>query len=146
MSKVFIVRFSRYSIYKVQSLAALAVSLAILSHSNSFVKYFFQVFSTFFKELFVCFVCDPALADSFDIIPDTSSFVKHFFQNSSNFLSNVKNRKRGPRKALFHISFISFCVINQAIAAIVSAVHYRERAAIVFIAERKEVMAQQIHL
>ena len=44
LSKVFLVRLSRYSIYKVQSLAALAASQFILAHLKPFVKNFFQVF------------------------------------------------------------------------------------------------------
>ena len=55
MSKVFLVRLSRYSIYKVQSPAALAVSQITLSQLHSFVKYFFQVFKTFFKPLGISF-------------------------------------------------------------------------------------------
>ena len=46
--RCFLVRLSRYSIYKVQSLAARAVSLLILTCLNPFVKNFFQVFSNFF--------------------------------------------------------------------------------------------------
>ena len=46
LSKVFCSSL-RYSIYKVQSLSALAVSLLILARRLPFVKNFFQVFSNF---------------------------------------------------------------------------------------------------
>ena len=99
MSKVFIVRFSRYSIYKVQCLAALAVSLAILSHPNLLVKYFFQVFQLFSKFFSLHPVCGAALADSFDIITDTSPFVKHFLQISSRFFVESADKNRGAYSA-----------------------------------------------
>ena len=46
LSKVFCSSL-RYSIYKVQPLSALAVSLLILAQRSQFVKNFFQVFSNF---------------------------------------------------------------------------------------------------
>ena len=70
MSKVFLVRLSRYSIYKVQSLAARAVSLFILARRFPFVKHFFQVFSNYFSECFV----SPS-RDDLDILAEQSYFV-----------------------------------------------------------------------
>ena len=55
MSKVFIVRFSRYSIYKVQRLARSRGQLGYLITLELICQVLFSSFSTFFKELFVRF-------------------------------------------------------------------------------------------
>ena len=71
----------RYSIYKVQTRCfALAHSFCILSHSVSFVKNFFQVFSNF-SEAFLLV----ALVSNFAMLAHRFQFVKHFFQVSANF-------------------------------------------------------------
>ena len=71
LSKVFCSSL-RYSIYKVQSLSALAVSLLILARLLPFVKNFFQVSYKFLK-----LRCP--LPDSLRIVPHQGLFVKRFF-------------------------------------------------------------------
>ncbi len=67
----------RYSIYKVQTRCfALAHSFLILSHSNSFVKNFFQVFSNLF-EVFRTARCS---LSNFAMLAHPTGFVKRFFQ------------------------------------------------------------------
>ena len=112
MSKVFIVRFHVIQFTRYSALPALAVSLAILSHSNSFVKYFFQVFQLFSKNFSFVSLCDAALADSFDIITDPSPFVKLFFQNFSSFSYNFF-------KTSFPLSFSSFRAAFTAFSSLI---------------------------
>ena len=82
MSKVFIVRFSRYSIYKVQCAFR---SRGQLLHTSTLCSNCQELFSSFFNFLRCVCIFYAALADSFDILSDTSPFVKHYFQNSSSF-------------------------------------------------------------
>ena len=84
LSKVFCSSL-RYSIYKVQSLFALAVSFDILAHLFQFVKNFFQVFSNFFSRLnFV------RCRDSWVILSQVTPFVKNFFLFFEKFFSFLR--------------------------------------------------------
>ena len=73
----------RYSIYKVQTALAHRRSSFILSHSVSFVKNFFQVFSNFFE--LIRFSCLLSPRGDLSILSHPFPFVKNFFQVFSNF-------------------------------------------------------------
>ena len=82
----------RYSIYKVQTRCfALAHSFCILSHSVSFVKNFFQVFSNF-SEVFFAFV---ALVSNSTMLAHGFQFVKHYFPIFRSFLETIRSLFRG---------------------------------------------------
>ena len=142
MSKVFIVRFHVIQFTRYSALPALAVSLAILSHSNSFVKYFFQVFQLFSKNFSFVSLCDAVLVDSFDIITDATPFVKHFLQNSSSFFVESANKNRGPFSGprLYHDTLLY--IIDQTVTTVIPAIDNSEGTVIVLITECEEVMIQ----
>ena len=105
MSKVFIVRFSRYSIYKVQCAFR---SRGQLLHTSTSCSNCQELFSSFFNFLRCVCIFYAALADSFDILSDTHPFVKHYFQNSASFFFSRQNGKR----SLFRGSLIYSCYIT----------------------------------
>ena len=86
MSKVFIVRFSRYSIYKVQCRSQLAAEHKGFYH-NFFAlsSTFFMFFQTFLWALFEALQLCAAAPDSLHILSRYSSFVKCFFQVFTKF-------------------------------------------------------------
>ena len=56
-------------------------TFAILTHSRSFVKYFFRLFQIFFRARFSI----PRLSNSLLILPELARFVKPFFRFPGNF-------------------------------------------------------------
>ena len=88
MSKVFLVRLSRYSIYKVQCRSLAFISCPL----RTFICYhnLFRLSRTFFKFFQTFLSCSlpsrrSRSSDNFYILADTFSFVKNFFQILSNF-------------------------------------------------------------
>ena len=92
----------RYSIYKVQLLAALTDSLLILSRAFPFVKNFFQVLSNFFSH----FLFSQVRADNFAILAYLPFFVKDYFTKFRQFFVWYKQEKGAFEKAPSHYHFI----------------------------------------
>ena len=83
LSKVFKFVFTLFNLQGTGFAVLLRVSFCILSHSISFVKSFFQVFSNFFK-VFHASLRSPSNSV---ILAHRFPFVKKFFQILSNFFS-----------------------------------------------------------
>ena len=83
------------------------------------------------------------LAVSLLILTQENAFVKNFFA----FLGKFFHKNFGPSKKGPKCWFLGlFCVVYQTVSAIISAVYDRKRTAVILIAEREEIMLQQIHL
>ena len=106
----------RYSIYKVQtSRFALAHSFLILSHSVSFVKNFFQVFSNFSEVFFACCSREQLRYVSTSVVICQALFSRFFkFRTDSLFFSAARKRPAYTSthptfcQALFSIFIIDF--------------------------------------
>jgi len=106
LSKVFLVRlhviqFTRYSV----RCFVFARSFLILSHSNSFVKNFFQVFANLFEAIRSLVV----LANNFAMLAHPFEFVKHFFQVFANFFRIRYSFGAARRRLAYTSTPVPFC-------------------------------------
>ena len=81
--------------------------------------------------------------DDFRIISHGAGIVKPYF-NKIDFFSEIQNA--GGKAAGRYGIHLSVSILDQAVAAVVSAVHHCEGAGIVLITESEETVLQQIHL
>ena len=140
MSKVFIVRFSRYSIYKVQCSLSLSRSAFTYYH---IVFHLSRTFFKFFQISSCCFSYSRRPRGQLAYINTSSSICQYLF---SIFFKKIREPLSRPPNLLYMYGTGLFSVVDQAITAILTAIDHRKGSTIVFIPESKEIMFQQVHL